>query len=229
VIRYYLIQGGLAAALLWASGASADRFPTRDQLNDAGRSVWADDTADVLKPRELLYESKTDGRYRVSYNLIREQEGDVKGYFVRLTITNLSGDAVVAPADVTLTDAENTVIAGTDRETFLALAATLADTKVPTTAYKPTAHTTPGEEDFGQSYLLGQSEGRILKATDDVIRGRKMTVWADSFWLKPSLEIPARARVSGVRVFLAEPYHPLPLRLFVRIGSSDFEFTTRAK
>jgi len=128
----------LLTAILFAPSAShADKFPTRDQLNDASSGVWADDTADVLKPRQLLYETKEDQRYRVSYNLIREGEGDVKGYFVRVTIRNLSEKAVVAPDDVTLIDAENSVISATDRETFLQLASTLADTKDPSSTAKP--------------------------------------------------------------------------------------------
>jgi hypothetical protein len=121
----------MIASLLAPSARSADRFPTRDQLNDPGRGVWSDDTADVLKPRQLIYEAKEDGRYRVSYNLIREVGGDVKGYFARLTIRNLSENTVVAATDVTLIDAESSVISATDRDTFRALAATLADTKAP--------------------------------------------------------------------------------------------------
>jgi len=56
-----------------------------------------------------------------------------------------------------------------------------------------------------------------------------MTVWADSFWLKPVVDLPPHDQVSGVRAFLAEPYHPLPLTMRVRIGDSEFDFTTRAK
>jgi hypothetical protein len=215
------------AVLFAASASQAYKFPTRDQLNDASRGVWADDTADVLKPRQLLYETKEDAKYRVSYNLIREGEGDVKGYFVRLTIRNLSDNAVEAADDVALIDAENSVISATDRVTFLALATTLADTKVPT--LKTIAAPATGNADFFEAYLRGQSEGAILKAEADVATGRKMTVWGDSFWLKPVLEIPPHGQVSGVRAFLAEPYHPLPLRISVRVGESEFEFITRAK
>jgi len=136
------------AALFAASASQADKFPTRDQLNDASRGAWADDTADVLKPRQLIYETKEDGRYRVSYNLIREAEGDVKGYFVRLTIRNMSGDPITATADVTLIDAETSVIPATDRETFLGLATTLADTKIPTDTFKTIAAATAGNADF---------------------------------------------------------------------------------
>jgi hypothetical protein len=182
-----------------------------------------------LKPRQLLYESKEDGRYRVSYNLIRQGDGDVKGYVVRLTIKNLSDNAAAPTAEVTLTDAENSVISPTDRETFLALATTLADTKVPTAPFKETIRPSSGEETYIQAYLRGQSEGRILKAARDVDLGRKMTVWADSFWLKPVLALPPQSHASGIRVFLAEPYHPLPLALRVRIGDSEFDFTTRAR
>jgi len=59
--------------------------------------------------------------------------------------------------------------------------------------------------------------------------GRRMTVWADSFWLKPVVEIPPHGQVSGVRVFLAEPYHPLPLRIGIQVGESEFDFTSRAR
>jgi hypothetical protein len=212
-----------------ASASGAGKFPTHDQLNDPVRGTWADDTADVLKPRQLLYEAKDDGKYRVGYNLIREADGDVKGYFIRLTIRNLSDTPARASDDVTLTDAENTVISATDRDTFLALAATLADTRVATSALKPAPRSSSGEEDYTEAYLRGRSEGRILKSAEDAVTGRKMTVWADSFWLGPVLEIPPHGQVSGVRVFLAEPYHPLPLTIRVRVGDSRFDFTTRAK
>jgi len=56
-----------------------------------------------------------------------------------------------------------------------------------------------------------------------------MTVWADSFWLKTTLELPPHLEISGVRVFLAEPYHPLPLTLRVKVGESEFDFTTRSR
>jgi hypothetical protein len=219
----------LIGALSAASAAGADRFPVRDQLNDPGRGVWADDTADVLKPRQLLYEAKDDGRYRVGYNLIRQDQGDVKGYVVRLTIRNLSETATVAAADVTLIDAENTVIPATDRDTFLELATTLAGAKVPPSTVKSTARATYGKEDYDEAYLRGQSEGRTLKAAQDMVMGRRMTVWADSFWLKPTLELPPHGQVGGVRVFLAEPYHPLPITIRVEVGDSEFEFTTRAR
>jgi hypothetical protein len=216
-------------ASLFAAPASADKFPTRDQLNDPGRGIWAEDTADVMKPRQLLYETKEDGRYRVSYNLIREVEGEVKGYFVRVTIRNLSENAVVAADDITLVDAENSMISATDRDTFRGLAATLADTKVPATTLKTVTQSTSGNQDIFEAYLRGQSQGAILKAAADVAMGRKMTVWADSFWLKSTLELPPHGQIGGVRVFLAEPYHPLPLTLRVNIGDSEFAFTTRAK
>jgi hypothetical protein len=218
----------MIASLLAPSARSADRFPTRDQLNDPGRGVWSDDTADVLKPRQLIYEAKEDGRYRVSYNLIREVGGDVKGYFARLTIRNLSENTVVAATDVTLIDAESSVISATDRDTFRALAATLADTKAPAATLKA-AQSSPANDDIFQAFLRGQSEGAVVKVADDAALGRKMAVWADSFWLKPTLELPPHGQVSGVRVFLAQPYHPLPLSMRVKVGDSEFEFTTRAK
>jgi hypothetical protein len=220
----------LATAVLfapWACGAG--RFPTHDQLNDASRGVWSDDTADVLKPRQLLYETKEDGRYRVGYNLIRQSAGDVKGYFVRLTIKNLSQSPTTASAEISLVDAENTVIPATDREAFLGLAKTLTDTKIPTETLKTRPAPPSGSADFLQAYLRGQAEGAVVKANTDIATGRKMTVWADSFWLRPTLELPPLGRVSGVRVFLTEPYHPLPLTLRVKLGESLFEFTTRAK
>ena len=211
----------------WASEAA--RFTTRDQLNDPSRSIWADDAADVLKARQLLYETKEDGRYRVSYNLIRESDGDVKGYFVRLTIENLSQYPITATADVSLIDAENSVIAATDRDAFVGLASTLAGTKIPTDTLKTIAAPAPGNPDFFQAYLHGELEGAIVKAEANVATGRKMTMWADSFWLKPVVDLPAREQVSGVRAFLAQPYHPLPLTMRVRLGPSEFVFTTRAK
>jgi hypothetical protein len=219
----------LVATASFALAAGAARFPTKDQLNDADRAVWADDTADVLKPRQLLYETKEDGWYRVSYNLIRETDGDVKGYFVRLTIRNLADNAVVAADEITLVDAENSVIPATDRDTFLGLATSLAGTKAPTTPVRSAARASGGEEDYDKAYLRGQSEGRSLQAAADVLIGRRMTLWADSFWLKPTLELPPHGQISGVRVFLAEPYHPLPLTIRARVGDSAFEFTTRAK
>ena len=219
----------LAAVLFAPRTSEAERFPTHDQLNDASRCIWADDTADVLKPRQLLYETKEDGRYRVGYNLIRQTDGDVKGYFVRMTIKNLSQNPITATVDVTLIDAEGSVIAATDRDTFRGLATTLADAKVPAATLKTSAQSASGNEDIFHAYVRGQSEGAILKATADVAIGRKMTVWADSFWLKPVVDLPPHDQVSGVRAFLAEPYHPLPLTMRVRIGDSEFDFTTRAK
>jgi hypothetical protein len=216
------------AAMVVTSARGADRFALRDQLNDPGRAVWADDTADVLKPRQLLYESKDDGRFRVGYNLIRQSDGDAKGYFVRLTIRNLSADAVVVADDVSLIDAETSVISATDRDTFRGLASTLADGKVPAATLKA-SQAAPANEDISQAYIRGQAEGAVVKAAADTALGRKMTVWADSFWLKPTLELPPHGQVSGVRAFLAEPYHPLPLTLRVTIGASAFEFTTRAR
>lgn len=212
-----------------SSAHGSDRFPTRDQLNDPGRGIWAEDAADVLKPRQLLYEIKQDGRYRVGYNLIRESEGDVKGYFLRVTIINLSANAVVVANDVMLIDAENSVISATDRDTFLALAATLGGTKAPTSNFRRTARAASAVEDFDKAYLRGQSEGRMLRAAEDDVKGRRMTLWADSFWLKPTVELPPQGKISGVRVFLADPNHPLPLRIRLRVGDSWFEFTSRTQ
>ena len=217
----------MIAGLVAPSVNGAGKAPTRDQLNDPSRGMWADDTADVLKARQLLYETKEDGRVRVSYNLIRQADGEVKGYFVRLTIRNLSENRVVAATDVTLVDAENSVISGTDRDTFRALATTLADAKVPEAKLKET-RSESADEDIVKAYLRGQSEGAVLKAAANVSLGRKMAVWADSFWLKPTLELPPHGQISGVRAFLAEPYHPLPLSIRVKVGESEFEFATRA-
>ena len=218
-----LMIAGLGAS----SVNSAGMAPTRDQLNDPGRGVWADDTADVLKARKLLYESKENGQIRVSYNLIRQVDGEVKGYFLRLTVRNVSEHPVVAATEVILVDAENSVISGTDRDTFRALATTLADAKAPEAKLKE-ARSTSADEDIFKAYLRGQSEGAVLKAAADVSLGRKMAVWADSFWLNPTLELPPHSQISGVRAFLAQPYHPLPLSLRVKVGESEFEFTTRA-
>ena len=127
----------MLAGVVAPSASGAGKAPTQDQLNDPSRGLWADDTADVLKARQLLYESKEDGQFRVSYNLIRQVDGEVKGYFVRLTIRNLSEKTVVAATDVTLIDAEDSVISGTDRDAFRSLATTLADAKVPELKLKP--------------------------------------------------------------------------------------------
>ncbi len=218
----------LLVAMVAGSAGGAERFETRDQLNEPSRGTWADDTADVQKPRQLLYEDKENGRYRVSYNLIRETDGDVKGYFVRLVIRNLSPNPVTATVDVALLDAETAVIAATDRDTFRGLATTLAESKVPAATLKA-SQSASANEDIFQAYLRGQSEGAVVKASADAALGRKMTVWSDSFWLKPSVELPPHGQISGVRAFLAEPYHPLPLTVRVKIDDSQFEFTTRAK
>jgi hypothetical protein len=227
-MKSLLAVTSLLLAATSATSSDAGRFPVRDQLNDADRGAWADDTADVLKPRQLLYETRDDGRYRVGYNLIRERDGDAKGYFVRLTIENLSSNPITASAEVALIDAEGAVIPATDRDTFRSFATTLAGAKVPAAALKAVARPASGETAF-QAYLRGQAEGAVLKAANDAATGRGMTIWADGFWLKPTLDLPPRLRISGVRAFLAEPYHPLPLTLRVKIGESEFDFTTRAK
>ena len=245
-MRTLIYRCGLLATTLLAVGCAAPQY-----LNDSSRSVLATDTANLLAPRQIPFETKSAADVEVSYNLFFAKSNNLSGYRLTLIFRNRGSSPMRLTPKISLQDAAAFVIPPYDFYAFMSEAAALAGTEVPPipvaqqstyyssgtirntstgTAYNYTSTTRQSSGGgFAAGFAQGVAQGAAIRAANDREQGFLMMRWANSFWLKSAYVLPPGSAVTGA-VFLPSPQlGEQPLKLGVGLGGSEVEFVTAPK
>lgn len=218
------------------------------QLNDPTRSTSALDTANLLAPRQIPFETKEIDGVAVSYNLFHWKSNNLAGYRLTLNIRNSSGTELSVSPRLTLKDGAGFLVQPYQYQSFMAEAASLAGITVPpmpasqastyystgtirntstgsTYSYSGSTQQVPAGG-FASGFAQGMAQGAAIRAGNDREEGRVMLRWGNAFWLKSNYELPPATAVSGALFFPANDIGVKPLALTVEIGARKFEFLT---
>lgn len=220
-----------------------------NHLNDPARSHMFTDVANILKPREIPYETQEKGGLAVNYSLSFFGGEDFSGY--RLTLifrSNREYPSYIEPR-VHLRDAAGFIIQPATYSAFVAYAAAMAGTNVPPmpTAsgeryyHSGTITSTTGSQlrysgytssvpsgGFAGGFADGLTQGAAIAAANNRRNGINMLLWANQYWLKEAYGLLSGTAVSGALFFPANSVGKLPLSLSIDAGDEHFEFKTIA-
>jgi hypothetical protein len=221
------------------------------QLNDPARAVMALDTANLLPPRQIPFETQRAGSIDVSYNLFFVKGDNFSGYRLTLILRNVGATVETVVPSIELRDAAGFLVAPYEFGAFISEAAILAGTAVPAVAvaqqssfystgtvrnvntgnvatFSGTTRSIPSGG-FAQGFAQGAAQGAAMRARNDRDEGRLMMRWANSFWLKSNYVLPPGTAVTGALLFPASQVGAMPLRLTVGTGNTALEFLTVEK
>lgn len=245
-MRTWLYHCFLIAAAALVVGCAAPQH-----LNDSNRSVLATDTANLLAPRQIPFETKVVGDLEVSYNLFFSKGNNLSGYRLTLILRNRGAYPVSLTPMISLQDAAGFVIPPYEFNAFMSEAAALAGTVAPpipvvqqstyyssgtirntstgtTYNYSGTTRQSTGGG-FASGFAQGVAQGAAVRAANDREEGLKMMRWANAFWLKSNYIIQPGAAVTGA-IFLPSPQlGAQPLKLTVGFAGHSVEFLTAPK
>lgn len=218
-------------------------------LNDPARSKESLDTANLLAPRDIPYETQERNGMAVSYNLLFVPRGNFSGYRLTLIFRNTTKENRVAWPRITLQDADGLIVEPSSYEAVMTHAATLAGTPVTpyivgnqnmnyyhtgtirnamtgsTYQYSGRTTSTPAAG-FASGFASGMAQGAAISAAQDREEGRLMLRWGSAFYLRSQYQLPPNSAVSGALLFPASSLGVLPLKLTVDTGVDQFVFTT---
>lgn len=213
-------------------------------LNDPDHSRPTRDVANLFSPREVPYETMEHGGVLVGYNLFFAKNATVSGYRLTLIFKNNSDSRQLIKPSVSLRDDGGVLIRPYSYQAFVARAAILAGTVVPPEPFscRCVGHYSSGTIDdtagadseagtetgaSGPGQVKAMSEDAASGATNDR-EGLLMLIWANSFWLKESYDLPAGAASWGALFFPTSSLGELPLHLTIELGGRKYEFDTVA-
>lgn len=221
---------------------------TPQHLNDPSRSVMATDTANLLAPRQIPFETKRVSNIDVSYNLLYSSSDNFTGYRLTLIFRNRGANTETIMPTVALRDADGVAIAPYEFYAFMSEAAALAGTVVPPisptqqstyysvgtirntatgTTYNYSGATIPTPSaSFATGFAQGMAQGAAIRAANDRKEGLLMMRWANTFWLKSIYTLPPDTAVTGAVFFPSPQLGALPLRLSVGLAGAEADFVT---
>ena len=235
--KFYLI----AAALLMTGCG------TMVQLNDPTKSSQALDRANLLSPREILYQTDEKNGIQVSYNLMTDSVN--RPSFVRLTLLfkNNRPSPVTIQPKVLLHDNGGMIVHPNTYEGYMQEGASLAGTQVPiaqasnagATYYSSGtinnnmtgrsynySGTTTSVPNAGQSVQQGFAQGVMMASIAKKRQGEMMMQWANAYWLKSSYDLPAGGGTVGGLMYPGAPLD-LPLKLTIEAAGETFVFQSK--
>lgn len=216
------------------------------QLNDPALSQNDIDVANLLRPREIPYETKNINGISVSYNMFYAGSGNIKGYRATLIFRNNSEQTITINPELLLKDAGGFIVQPYSYNGFVQYAAALAGTHVPNIPssnnnsyyssgtitsnsgerYAYSGTTTQNSGGFGGGFASGFAKGMAQAAADDQEEGRLMLQWANSFWLKDSYTLPPKSAAYGALLYPAQKLGQLPIQFTISLGDRKYEFLT---
>ncbi len=220
-----------------------------NHLNDPARSHMFTDVANILKPREIPYETQEKGGLAVSYSLSFFGGNDFSGYRLTLIFRSKREYPTYLKPKLQLRDATGFVIEPYTYSAFTAYAAAMAGTSVPampTSAaeqyyqsgtitsmtgdrYSYSGYTSSAPSGgFGGGFADGLAQGAVIAAANNRRDGLNMLLWANQYWLKDGYGLLSGTAVSGALFFPANSVGKLPLSLSIDAGDEHFEFKTIA-
>lgn len=196
------------------------------QLNDAQRSTYMSDVLSEDSSAAIPYEARTIENVDVWYNLQYERDPHCPGYRLTVVFTNRTSSDLAFSPQVVLSDSSGMLMPAIDQEGYLRLAAQLQETEFKSTSPVSSA----GGETHGPMGAF--LEGARLAEADNAVRGtsaanergRKMTYWGSTYWLKDEIHIPSESSLLGVRWFPATRLARLPMRIRISVVNRVFEF-----
>lgn len=216
------------------------------QLNDPVLSKNELDVANLLRPREIPYETKTIDGVSVSYNLFYAPRGNMRGYRATLIFRNNTDKTITIEPKLFLKEANGFIIQPSSYNGFVQLSSALAGTAIPNTQsasgnsyysngtitsntgerYAYTGTTTQNSGGFAGGLSSGIANGLAQAAVANQREGQMMLRWATSFWLKDSYTLPPKSAASGAIIYPASDIGQLPMQFNVSVAGKEYKFLT---
>lgn len=214
-------------------------------LNDPARSALDTDVANLLRPRQILYETKTAGSVAVSYNIFPGSEPGFTGYRFTLIIRNIDPAPLTVEPRAAMMDGGGLQIQPQSYSDFMSTAYRMAGTRVREIPQQAPPQRTTGTITNAlnpiQSYnytadsisaasgsRAGNLAAALSQAMDEGVRasGQLMVRWAEMYWLRREYTLDPNAAAVGALLFPSPIDRSLPIKVVVTVGDQRFDFTT---
>ena len=219
---------------------------TMIQLNDPNKSSQALDRANLLAPRDIMYQTEEKNGVQVSYNLMTDSVNRPSIVRLTLLLKNNRNSPLTLKPKITLQDNGGVIIQPYSYEGYMQEGASMAGTQIPVVPQSNAGSyyssgsitntmtgssynysgTTTAVQNPAQSFQQGFAQGAMMGAMAKRRQGETMMKWANAFWLKSSYDLPAGGGTVGALMYPAAPLD-LPLKLTIEAAGEVFVFQSK--